>query len=238
MVDLLARLVDVAAWRNLLHMQCDELHAGMEARALRGLRPDSIDALERGFDVDIEAEVLDWLEFHNLRSPEPVLESVRAALAAGGEPERLAMGLWHLADWASLGTWRCMEGRGFLYLEPYSGGDMDGVGPLYEEQTWLKSLQEITNFSSEEYAEKVVLDWMGRRQDLGETLDENRDPRILSTMQSHRRHASALHLFTELVEEDETILLVCREWHSMLNVGWGEFNLGGLLTAALKEAIS
>ncbi len=46
MVDLLARLVDVAAWRNLLKMSSDELRAGMEARALRGLRPDADDAFE------------------------------------------------------------------------------------------------------------------------------------------------------------------------------------------------
>jgi hypothetical protein len=244
MVDLLARLVEPERWRNLLKMPCDELRVGMEARSLRGLRPDADDSFERGFDVDIEAELLDWMDFHDFVGDGPLLESVCVALESGAEPERLASGLWQLADWASPGTWRCMEGRGFLYIEPYSGGPLDGVSQLYEEATWGAALGEIYRMDADDYAEKVVLDWMARRQDLDETLDEKQDPRILSTMQSHRRHSTALHRLAGILDAGKNgeggeglgvALLVCREWHSMLNVGWGEFNLRGLLMSGWGE---
>ena len=235
MVDLLARMVVPEAWRNLLQMPCAELRAGMEARGLRDLRPEADGVFERGFDVDLEAEVLDWVDYHKMDGDQPLLAAVGETLQSGGEPERLASGLWHLSDWTSPGAWRCMEGRGFLYLEPYCGVPMDGVERLYEEATWRNALAEIGHFTAEEYSEAVVLDWMGRRQDLGETLNEKQDSRILSTMQSHRRHATALHRLAGLVDGDGVVLLVNREWHSLLTTGFEEFNLGALLSSGWKE---
>jgi hypothetical protein len=117
------------------------------------------------------------------------------------------------------------------------------VSQLYEEATWGAALGEICRMDADDYAEKVVLDWMARRQDLDETLDEKQDPRILSTMQSHRRHSTALHRLAVTLDSGNNAesgeglgvgLLVCREWHSMLNVGWGEFNLRGLLMSGWR----
>jgi hypothetical protein len=37
------------------------------------------------------------------------------------------------------------------------------------------------------------MDWMRRREELGETLDETKDPRILPTLSSHNKLTSTLH---------------------------------------------
>ena len=43
-----------------------------------------------------------------------------------------------------------------------------------------------------ELVEAVILDWMQRREALGETLDEHRDPRILPTHEAHVRATGSL----------------------------------------------
>jgi hypothetical protein len=76
---------------------------------------------------------------------------------------------------------------------------------------------------------------MGRREQLGETLNEKNDPRILSTMQSHQRHAESLHGLAGFLTEGETILLTRRDWSSYLNAGFGGFNIRKLLTSGVVE---
>jgi hypothetical protein len=89
--------------------------------------------------------------------------------------------------------------------------------------------------SKQQYSEAVVVDWMGRREQLGETLNEKNDPRILSTMQSHQRHAESLHGLAEFLTEGETILLTRRDWSSYLSAGFGGFNIRKLLTSGVVE---
>ncbi|MDP6099727.1 MAG: hypothetical protein QF566_06070, partial [Candidatus Thalassarchaeaceae archaeon] len=187
MADLLAMAVDSSIWMNLLTMPASELKQTMESRELREERPKADELLERRHDVDVEAEILDWFDSCEIIGENSTLHTASEIMEKGGDVEVIAEGIWLLAEWASRGTWRCMEGRGFLYLEPYIGGELEGVDELYSYSTWLVVLSTLQGMTQDEYAEAVVLDWMARREELGETLDQKQDPLILSTMQSHQR---------------------------------------------------
>lgn len=236
MADLLAMVVDSDAWLSLLNTSSTDLHQQMQDKSGRKLRPEMTDFIERRFDVDVEAEILDWIEDHDIiQGADSVLLTASQRMAAGADIEEIASGIWLLAEWASIGTWRCMEGRGFLYLEPYIGESMNQVGQLYEQRTWDAAISSINTLSKQQYSEAVVVDWMGRREQLGETLNEKNDPRILSTMQSHQRHAESLHGLAGFLTEGETILLTRRDWSSYLNTGFGGFNIRKLLISGVVE---
>jgi hypothetical protein len=79
---------------------------------------------------------------------------------------------------------------------------------------------------------------MARREDLGETLDQKQDPLILSTMQSHQRLAKSLHRMSRMIDQESLTLLSRREWSSYLLAGFGGFNIGTLLSSAVKEGDS
>ncbi|MCS5527453.1 MAG: hypothetical protein NZ774_06280 [Candidatus Poseidoniales archaeon] len=236
MADLLAMVVDSDAWLSLLNTSSTDLHQQMQDKSGRKLRPEMMDFIERRFDVDVEAEILDWIEEHDIiQGADSVLLAASQRMVAGADIEDIASGIWLLAEWASIGTWRCMEGRGFLYLEPYIGETMNQVGQLYEQRTWDTAISSIKILSKQQYSDAVVVDWMGRREQLGETLNEKNDPRILSTMQSHQRHAESLHGLAGFLTEGETILLTRRDWSSYLNAGFGGFNIRKLLTKGIVE---
>jgi len=236
MADLLAMVVDSDAWLSLLNTSTTDLHQQMQDKSGRKLRPEMTDFIERRFDVDVEAEILDWIENHDIiQGADSVLLTASQRMVAGADIEEIASGIWLLAEWASIGTWRCMEGRGFLYLEPYIGESMNQVGQLYEQRTWDAAISSIKTLSKQQYSDAVVVDWMGRREQLGETLNEKNDPRILSTMQSHQRHAESLHGLAEFLTEGETILLTRRDWSSYLSAGFGGFNIRKLLTSGVVE---
>ena len=55
----------------------------------------------------------------------------------------------------------------------------DSIQQLYEEETWDQIRTKLGQLTATEYTEEVILDWMKRRKDLGESLDEKTDPRIL-----------------------------------------------------------
>ena len=238
MADLLAMAVDSSIWMNLLTMPASELKQTMESRELREERPKADELLERRHDVDVEAEILDWFDSCEIIGENSTLHTASEIMEKGGDVEVIAEGIWLLAEWASRGTWRCMEGRGFLYLEPYIGGELEGVGELYSYSTWLVVLSTLQGMTQDEYAEAVVLDWMARREELGETLDQKQDPLILSTMQSHQRLAKALHRMSRMIDQERLTLLSRREWSSYLIAGFGGFNIGTLLSSAVKEGDS
>ena len=194
--------------------------------------------LDRRHDVDVEAEILDWMDSCGIVGDKPTLLTASEKMTDGQDVEAVAEGIWLLAEWSSKGTWRCMEGRGFLYLEPYIEHKMAGVSELYLETTWTSTESTLQTMTSDEYTESVVLDWMTRREDLGDTLDQNQDPRILSTMQSHQRLAKSLHMVAMLINQDEYILLTRRDWSSFLTAGFGGFNIGVLLSSSETGAAS
>ena len=74
-VDLVARLVDAAVFRGLCSVPGVQLAAAISKGEFRNRRPDEIPSLDRAFDIDAEAEFLDWYDgaFRNVTTDEDIL---------------------------------------------------------------------------------------------------------------------------------------------------------------------
>ena len=62
------------------------------------------------------------------------------------------------------------------------------------------------------YSESVVLDWMSRREEMGETMEPSEDPMILPTMESHRTLSESLFKIMESLRRSEMELMTGREF--------------------------
>lgn len=232
-IELVLHLVDRAAWRGLAHRSAAELAAGFEARDLRTLRPSPDTVLARPFDIDLEATWLDWLDAQppTLDRDEPLATALAAAVDAGQLGlEAAAEGLLGLAEWASAGTWEAWEGRARLYVEAGLGHEVPHIDDLYEGRTWVDLAERLEGQAASAYADAVVMDWMKRRDALGETLDEHLDPHIMPTMVRHRDLAMTLkHALERLAAEPAITAVLGREHLGAQQWGWHGWRLGELV---------
>ncbi len=228
-------LVPKSACAEILSMKWKDVVAGMEKSSLRSMRPDADKLLHRSFDVDGEAEILDWEDSHHLDGEKGALLSIQDAF----ENNRISMedaseGVLLLLRWVSLGYWEAWEGRTFLYFEVLLDQPADSIQQLYEEETWDQIRTKLGQLTATEYTEEVILDWMKRRKDLGESLDEKTDPRILSTMQAHTRLTQILHhLVQRWNNEDDLVGILGREHLSADKWGHGEWRISNIVNSGL-----
>ncbi len=192
MVDVILRLVDSTALDRLRSMSVDQLVLAFESGRLGEERPAGDPRFHRGFGVDIEGDFLEWAD------------------AADGGLDAAASLI--LCDWASIAEWRCWDGRLFLYVEPILDEKFDDVEVFGSAEVWQRLALALGRSDRESYSESVVLDWMERRQELGETLNPDEDPRILPTMESHRALTESLYDFIELSRDEGLTLLIGREY--------------------------
>ncbi|MEC8341127.1 MAG: hypothetical protein VXZ80_05725, partial [Candidatus Thermoplasmatota archaeon] len=112
------------------------------------------------------------------------------------------------------------------------GAEAEDIHALYTEATWTTVLKRLHGISEDEYAERVVMDWMDRRKALGETLEEAEDPKIVPTFEAHTRAAKALvHTVNRAANEDDLELVVGREHLEAAKWGHGKWNLTAFLNA-------
>ena len=176
----------------------------METRALRALRPEPDARFHRSFDVDIEGDVMEWSDANgNLDPSKPLAEQ-------GLNPESSCELALALARWCSFGEWSCWDARLFLYLEPLLGRNLSGEEFL-QQQVWSEFSDSLSRTDRVSYSESVVLDWMSRRQNLGETMEPSEDPRILPTMESHRSASESLFDFLSRVHSEGLSMLIGKE---------------------------
>ena len=176
----------------------------METRALRALRPEPDARFHRSFDVDIEGDVMEWSDAKgNLDPSKPLAEQ-------GLNPESSCELALALARWCSFGEWSCWDARLFLYLEPLLGRNLSGEEFL-QQQVWSEFSDSLSRTDRVSYSESVVLDWMSRRQNLGETMEPSEDPRILPTMESHRSASESLFDFLSRARSEGMSMLIGRE---------------------------
>ena len=227
-LELVLLLVDRPRLATLLEHTWEDVDAAMEAGGLRNSRSTADARLVRPFDIDAEAEWLDWSETQtDVNRSLPVLEG----LAACEEGEE---GLLHLMQWCSPGAWEVWEGRAFLYFDVLLGREVAHVDDLYAEPTWREIVAEAGKRTETELVEAVILDWMSRREALGETLDEHRDPRILPTHEAHVRATGALaHALERLTNEPDLVGVVGREHLTATAWGHGPWNLTAVLQHGL-----
>ena len=222
-LEMIGLLVHTPTLYHLLSLSWNGLKSGMEKGSLRPRRPTQDDVLTTTFAIDAEADLLDWMDEQSV-DPDQRVERALSELSGGEE------GLLHLMIWASPGQWEVWEGRAFLYLENATGEVAEDIHELYTASFWEATKERLRGISADEYAERVVLDWMERRKALGETLDEALDPKIFPTFEAHSQAARALvHLVNREADEQDLVLVVGREHLEPEKWGHGQWNLSTFL---------
>ena len=221
-IETVLMLVNRKSLDEILDAQWNQVYDLMTNGKLRHLRPEKLPRLNRDFDIDCEAEILDWMETIGQR--EGTVKSVLQDLDDGEE------GLLQFMQFASPGSWECWEARSYLYLDVALGREIKDRTELYSIGTWETLVSKLGNLPEDEFADQVCIDWMERRKLLGETLDEKEDPKIIPTYEAHARNSRLLvHAITEWQNSSENIGIVGREHLDAALWGHGEFNLTNYL---------
>ena len=221
-IETVLMLVNRKSLDEILDTQWNQVYDLMTNGKMRHLRPEKLPRLNRDFDIDCEAEILDWMETIGQR--EGAVKSVLQDLDDGEE------GLLQFMQFASPGSWECWEARSYLYLDVALGREIKDRTELYSIGTWETLVSKLSNLPEDEFADQVCIDWMERRKQLGETLDEKEDPKIIPTYEAHARNSRLLvHAITEWQNSSENIGIVGREHLDAALWGHGEFNLTNYL---------
>lgn len=209
-------LVDGDALLNVLKMEWSALISKIEDLSIRKLRPTLDPKLNRDFDIDCEAEFLDLTESISGTG------TVQKVLSDHSGHDALLK----LIEWSSIGYWEAWEGRCFIYLENAIGRKISNVEEMYYSSVWSELRNSLSSIGESEFAEKVCEDWMQRRKELGETLDEKKDPRIIPTFEAHDRNARLLHY---AVNKKQYVQILGRDHLESKDWGHNDWNLGNLL---------
>ena len=222
-IETVVLLLEQSCLDDLLALTWDELYTGMERGKFRQSRPKGDERLNRLFDIDCEAEILDWMDTIEANS----YDNVRQILQSINEG---CEGFLKLMMWSSPGQWDSWEARTYLYLDVALDREIINRDDLYSNSTWDDLVDSLGSLPEEEFAQKVCLDWMDRRKELGETLDEKKDPKIIPTYEAHDRTSRLLvHAITRWSKEDSLVGIVGREHMDAEKWGHGEFNVHTLL---------
>jgi len=192
MVDVILRLIDSNALNRLRSMSIEQLVLAFESGRLGDERPAGDPRFHRSFSVDIEGDFLEWADKSN------------------GQIDATASLI--LCDWSSVAEWRCWDGRLFLYVEPILEDSFEDADAFLNSDIWTRLTAKLSSKDRQSYSESVILDWMQRREQLGDTLNPDEDPRILPTMESHKSLTESLFDFIELSQEGGLNLLIGREY--------------------------
>ena len=221
-IETVLLLVEQQSLESILKMPWNDVYQGMESGSLRVYRPEKSVRLARLFDIDCEAEILDWMEVIGAKNG-----SVREVLQNLDNGEE---GLLLLMNYMSLGHWECWEARTYLYLDVALDRVIESRNDLYSSTTWTDLKLKLANLPEDEFADKVCIDWMERRKQLGETIDEKEDPKIIPTFEAHTRNSKLLvHAITTWENTEGVIGIVGREHLEAVNWGHGAHNLSNYL---------
>ena len=223
-IDLVALLVDESSLVNVLQTPWKIVFNGFEDASIRSKRVAKDANLHRKFDIDIESEILDWMESKQVDVQKSVQENL-LIVDDGCDGLRLLM------MWASPGFWEVWEGRAFIYLGVACNQEIEQVDDLYTEATWNAVEQKLAGVSKKEFGERVIMDWLKRREALGETIDETKDPKILPTFDAHTRAAETLIEMFEAKTEGHFGLVVGRDHLPSSEWGFGPMNLAIFLNS-------
>ena len=231
-IEMVVHLLDTPSFLKLCDLNWKELYDSAQNRKLRELRPDMDEELHRRHDIDSEVELLDWMDSSNLVD---VGENFISTICLGISDckldfENACEGIYQLIEFCCIGFWEVWEARAYLYFEKILNIEVGNIEELYAEEVWANLIEKVTQITSEEYSEIVIMDWMHRREKLGETLDETRDPRILPTMTSHSKLTKTLHhLFTICKNNTDYEIIVGRVHLNKSKWGHGMWNIGNIL---------
>jgi hypothetical protein len=230
-LEIIVLLVDVSRLKLTLNLAWNMLYEGLEKRTLRDTRPVQDSRLKILFDIDAEAELLDWMDAQLWAKDED--KSFLQLLDESTDGEK---GLLLAMKWASPGAWEVWEGRAYLYLDVALNTIIDGEDILYGGKTWDNVRNELAGLPESEYAEKVCMDWMERRKALGETLDETEDARIVPTYEAHDRAAKSLvYTMNRWNSESDIVAIIGRDHLEARKWGTGQWNISTVLVHGLPD---
>ena len=192
MVDVILRLIDSNALNRLRSMSIEQLVLAFESGRLGDERPAGDPRFHRSFSVDTEGDFLEWADKSN------------------GQLDAAASLI--LCDWSSVAEWRCWDGRLFLYIEPILDETFEDTEEFLRLDVWDRLATSLSTKDRQSYSESVIIDWMQRREQLGDTLNPDEDPRILPTMESHKSLTESLFDFMELYQEEGVNLLIGQDY--------------------------
>ena len=206
MAEVELNLVDLRAYRKLISINLSDIEDSISTNSLRELRPEHDLRFHREFDVDLEGEFLEFLDNTKLEITNLSLTSDEVF-----ESENCKLALL-MAKWCSIAQWSCWDARLFLYIEPYINSKISNTDEFLKPRVWSILSQYFSNTDRESYVESVIIDWMSRRESLGETMEPHEDPRILPTMESHRNLSESLFILFDKLRSEDYALLVGRDF--------------------------
>tara|TARA_B100000482_G_scaffold101018_1_gene72811 strand:- start:1813 stop:2496 length:684 start_codon:yes stop_codon:yes gene_type:complete len=226
MADVILNLVHHSNFQKLVSMTLQELFEKVEDSSLRNYRPELDSRFHRDFDVDLEGDIMEWsdkisdLVISETIYSQPIKESEIAELTI------------LLAKWCSFSEWRCWDARLFLYVEPMLEYNIPNSNDFLKFSLWEDFMSSLSKTDKKSYSESVVLDWMSRREELGETMEPSEDPRILPTMSSHSTSSELLHIFLDSFDSKNISLLIGREY-----LEYESWSLNGSYLYDLEEIV-
>ena len=135
-IETVVLLVDQPCLDSLLKMSWKELYIGMEKGSFRQSRPVVDSKLNRLFDIDCEAELLDWMDSVDVNYD----SNVRTALQEIPQGDE---GVLKLMQWASPGEWSSWEARTYLYLDVALDREITNRQDLYSQSTWEDVMEKL-----------------------------------------------------------------------------------------------
>ena len=222
-LEVVCKLVHAPTFDEICSMSWEDVYASLESTELRKLRPKQDERLERKFDIDAEAELLDWMDSFDHK----ILDRTNSFLDCLSGVNDSTDGLLLISEWCSVGAWEVWEARAILYFENATGERVENSNDLISLDTWTQVFESLNGMNESEFSEKVCMDWMQRRLDLGETLDETKDPRIAPTFEAHSRNSKTLvHAVNVLENNTELKPLFGREYLPAFQWHYGLKTLG------------
>ena len=222
MPDVIISLVDQKSLDSIMAMPIGLMIEGMESRSLRGSRPNPIPP-SRQFDVDLEGEILERIDENPNIDPDKTLDDQNIIYE-----EKLEL-LLLMCHWSSAVEWRCWDARLFLYVEPSLDYEVKSTESFMTPKIWKDFSSALTSSDRSSFIESVVIDWMSRRESLGETMDPSLDPRILPTMESHQIISGGLFDIIEKWRVDGLLILLGREYLEARSWHLGEKRLEDII---------
>ena len=206
MADVILNLVNHSNFKKLVSMPLQDFFEKVEDGSLRDYRPELDNRFHREFDVDLEGDIMEWSD----KNSDIILS--KTILSQSIKDSNIAELTILMAKWCSFSEWRCWDARLFLYIEPLLEYNISNTNEFLKFSLWKDFISSLSKTDKKSYSESVVLDWMNRREQLGETMEPSEDPRILPTMGSHSSASELLYIFLNNLDSKNISLLIGREY--------------------------
>ena len=206
MADVILNLVKHSNFEKLVSMPLQDFFEKVENGTLRSYRPELDNRFHREFEVDLEGDIMEWCD----KNSDLIMS--KTILSQSIKDSSLAELKILMAKWCSFSEWRCWDARLFLYIEPLLEYNISNTNEFLKFSLWKDFMSSLCKTDKKSYSESVVLDWMNRREQLGETMEPSEDPRILPTMSSHSNASELLYIFLNNFDSKNISLLIGREY--------------------------